>query len=296
MLERQALRRQAEQIGATLPPLLVAADRVAAIVSQGVHGRRRVGQGESFWQFRRYEPGDSAQAIDWRQSAKRQRIFVRENEWEAAQSVWLWRDRSASMRYRSPDAGMAKDERADLIVLALASLLVRGGEHIALLGEGLSPSTGQAALERVAARITQMPGEDTDPERSLPRFEPLPRYAQLVLVGDFLAPLPQLNTLFRHFAERDVKGHVLQVLDPAEISLPYDGRRRFEGLEQEGDVLIRRTERIRDNYVARIDAHRAGLADIARSLAWSFAGHCTNRPPETALLSLFTALADELGD
>src|SRR5919198_4393785 len=92
---RGSIRHHGEQLAATLPPLLVAAERVASTVAQGVHGRRRVGQGDSFWQFRQYEPGDSAARIDWRESAKSQRLYVRETEWEAAQSVWLWRDGSS---------------------------------------------------------------------------------------------------------------------------------------------------------------------------------------------------------
>jgi len=67
---RASLRDCAEQSAAVLPPLLVAAERVATTVAQGVHGRRRVGQGETFWQFRQYEPGDAATRIDWRESAK----------------------------------------------------------------------------------------------------------------------------------------------------------------------------------------------------------------------------------
>src|SRR5262249_30048253 len=78
------LRDRAGEAAAVLPPLLVAAERVAVTVAQGVHGRRRVGQGETFWQFRHYESGDAAARIDWRESAKSQRLYVRETEWEAA--------------------------------------------------------------------------------------------------------------------------------------------------------------------------------------------------------------------
>ena len=129
------LRVRAEQSAAALPPLLVAAERVAATVAQGVHGRRRVGQGETFWQFRQYQPGDAASRIDWRESAKSQRFYIRETEWEAAQSVWLWRDASASMNYTSAEyiAGAewpSKRDRAELLLAALASLLVRGGERL----------------------------------------------------------------------------------------------------------------------------------------------------------------------
>src|ERR1700761_6802918 len=118
-----ALRHRAEENAAPLPPLRIAAERIAATVAQGVHGRRRVGQGETFWQFRQYEPGDAAARIDWRESAKSQRLYVRETEWEAAQSVWLWRDASASMDYASGAAVPTKRDRAELLLLALASLL-----------------------------------------------------------------------------------------------------------------------------------------------------------------------------
>ena len=92
---------RAEALGATLPPLLVAAERVASTVAQGVHGRRRVGQGDSFWQFRPYQAGDAPGRIDWRQSAKSARTFVRETEGEAAQTVHVWRDDSAWMDWQS---------------------------------------------------------------------------------------------------------------------------------------------------------------------------------------------------
>ena len=125
---RLKIRHGAEQSAGRLPPLQIAAEQVAATVAQGVHGRRRVGIGETFWQFRRYVPGDSTRSIDWRQSAKTDHIYIRETEWAAAQSVWLWRDPSPSMAYRSARSLPEKRDRADLLLLALASLLNRAGE------------------------------------------------------------------------------------------------------------------------------------------------------------------------
>ena len=113
-----------------LPPLLIRTERVAASVAHGLHGRRRAGPGETFWQFRGYQPGDSTRRIDWRKSAKSQRLFVRQTEWEAAQNVWLWRDASASMQYRSSERWPKKVARAELLLLAIASLLARGGERL----------------------------------------------------------------------------------------------------------------------------------------------------------------------
>ncbi|MFQ5785918.1 MAG: DUF58 domain-containing protein [Alphaproteobacteria bacterium] len=282
-----ARRQRAEQLAATLPPLLVAAERVASVVAQGVHGRRRVGIGETFWQYRRYQPGDAATRIDWRQSAKTLHLFIRENEWEAAESIWLWCDASPSMRYHSALAPADKAERAALLLLALAVLLVRGGEQVALLGENRRPSGGGGALNRLVAAIEHHAGG----EASLPPAAALPRYAQVVLIGDFLAPLDAVEAMVKHFVGGGVKGHLVQIVDPAEEALPFSGRTWFEGLEDEGELLVGRPESLRSDYVARFVAHREGLGDLARAAGWSFATHHTDRPAQEALLALYGAMS-----
>ena len=290
------LRRRAEQLAAALPPLLVAAERVASTVFQGVHGRRRVGQGETFWQFRHYEQGDTPQLIDWRQSAKSDNVFVRELEWEAAQSVWLWRDHSPSMAWRSADSLPEKRDRADLLALALSVLLIRGGERVSLLGTGLRPVSGKGALTRLALEISSGSGLDAAGHSvDLPPEQPLPRNAQVVLIGDLLAPLAQIHEAVRGYAQQNIKGHLVQVLDPAEAMLPYAGRVRFEGLEGEEPWLLSRVESVREVYIERLEAQQQGLEAIAKSVGWSYASHRTDRPPQTALLALYVMLSQTLG-
>lgn len=283
-------QQRAEHLASQLPPLLVAAERVAMTVAQGVHGRRRVGQGETFWQFRRYEPGDSAEEIDWRQTAKTDRIFVRETEWEASESVWLWRDTSPSMHWRSHAQLPEKSNRADLLTLALAALLIRSGEQVALLGESPRPMTGRAALGRFAD-LMALPPSVAAARRDLPQDVPMPKHAQVALIGDFLSPLQDIAAAVRRIAGRGIKGYLVQILDPAEESLPFTGRTRFEGLENDGEMLIPRVEAVRGDYQAALLAHVDGLRDIARQVGWTFLSHRTDRPPETALLALFMAFS-----
>ncbi|MCB2101296.1 MAG: DUF58 domain-containing protein [Rhodobacterales bacterium] len=286
--DRAARRHAAESLAAHLPPLLVAADRVASTVFQGVHGRRRVGQGETFWQFRRYQSGDPVQRIDWRQSARSQPVYIRETEWEAAQSVWLWRDGTPSMAYRSSPHLPTKADRAELLLLALASLLVRGGEQIALLGTGRVPTTGRAALNRLALEL----GASEATAGDLPPRAVLPRYARTVLFGDFLAPTDDIAAALGRLARQGVRGHLVQVVDPAEESLPFEGRIRFEGAEGEGEVLIGRVEAVRDEYRGLVRHRTRVLADLARSVGWTHVVHHTDRAPEATLLSLFLALSE----
>lgn len=277
---------QAQELAARLPPLLVAAERVAATVAGGVHGRRRTGPGESFWQFRRYQAGDPAASIDWRQSARSEPLFVRETEWSAAQTVWLWRDGSKSMAWRSDGELPEKAQRAELLLLALAALLLRGGERVALADGRLGPTSGGGALERLGAALLS-PGEAD----GLPQPGRLPRHAEIVLLSDFLMPLDEVEAMVRGHAAHGAMGHMLQVLDPAEESLPFTGRIRFAGLEGEGEALMRRTEDVRAAYAERLAAHRDGLAAIARAAGWTFALHHTDRPAQGALLALHGALS-----
>ncbi|MCY4609520.1 MAG: DUF58 domain-containing protein [bacterium] len=280
-------RRRAEQLVAHLPPLLVEARQVAAVVAQGVHGRRRVGPGETFWQFRRYAQGDAATMIDWRASARSPRLYVRETEWEAAESVWLWADTSPSMHFASSPELATKHERARLIVMALAVLLVRGGESIALLGVDRRPGTGSAALTRMATRLQR--GE-ADNAPSLPPAATLPSHARLVLVSDFLEPAQPVAARIRHFAGQGVAGHLVRIVDPAEESFPYAGRVRFDGTEREGTILAHRSEALRNDYRERFVTHTEAIALAARNAGWSATVHRTNGSPHAALLPLYIDL------
>ncbi len=282
-----ALRHRAEAASLALPPLLIAAERVAAAVVQGTHGRRRTGQGETFWQFRRYEPSDPVGRIDWRETAKSQHVYVRETEWEAAQSVYLWRDGSPSMDYASDGNLPTKRARADLLTLALAALLVRGGERVTLLGAGLAPAYGRAVLDRLALLL-----ERSATAADLPTYEKLPRHGQVVWFGDLLAPLDATAELVLRYADAGLKGHLLQILDPAEETLPFAGRVRFEGLEDEHPLVISRVESIRAGYAERLQRHRDGLAALTRGVGWTFATHRTDHPPQHALLGLYRILTE----
>nr|WP_246504094.1 DUF58 domain-containing protein [Plastoroseomonas arctica] len=274
---------RAEALGARLPPLVVEAERVAATVMQGVHGRRRSGQGDAFWQFRPFLAGDAASRVDWRQSAKSDRLFIRETEWEAAQTVAVWRDASPSMAWRSTLAKTEKGERADLLLLALSALLLRGGERVRLLGAGRRSHAGRGALVTLAEAL----GRASPP----PEDEGLPRHARVVLFGDFLSPLPDISRAVSALASRPVRGHLVQILDPAEETLPYTGRIRFEGLQDETHTLLPRVEGVRSLYAERLAAHRDGLKAICAAAGWRFALHHTDQPPEAALLALHMALA-----
>lgn len=282
----QVLANRAEAVASRFPALIVAARRVASTVVQGLHGRRQVGTGETFWQFRRYEAFDMMRRIDWRQSAKGANVFVRETEWEAAQSVWIWRDASPSMDYRSSRSLPTKQERADLLTLALAALLTDSGEAVAMLGTADRPRHGRFGFTHLTDLMMRQAESG-----SLPPPQPLPRHCDLVLIGDFLDPWEDWRGVVERYVGMGVRGHMFQITDPSEEAFPFAGRVRFVGPEREQPHLLRRADLVRGDYTERLAAHRAGLEDLARVSGWTFSRHVTDSTPESALLTLYAALA-----
>ncbi|MGI9493885.1 MAG: DUF58 domain-containing protein, partial [Geminicoccaceae bacterium] len=210
-------------------------------------------------------------------------------EWEAAESVWLWTDGSSSMDYRSDPSLPTKDDRALMLVLALVSLLLRAGERVAFLGSGRRPIGGRAGMMSFCEQLMNQ----RDGDQSLPADQHLPRYARVVMISDFFTDLDQLKTKLRGFSGLGVRGHLLQVIDPAEDDLPFSGRVRFDDIE-EGDssALIGDVDSVRERYRRRFRAHIDGVREVGRSLGWTASLHRTGRPPEPALLGLYNALAN----
>jgi uncharacterized protein (DUF58 family) len=275
-----ALQHEADGLSAGLPPLMVEADHLAASVSLGVHGRRRAGMGENFWQFRRYASHDSAGAIDWRQSAKSQHIFVREREWEAAQTVWFWRDASANMAFKS--GAVSKRTRADLLLLALASLLVRGGERVGFVGMEGGAGASRLTLTHIGRALFSK--SDT----ALPPRAPFARGNQLVWFSDFLSD--GVVETMRDLSRRGVSGHLVRIVDPAEEDFPYAGRTRFESPLGDGDEIFGRAERIRASYHARFVAHGEEISAAALKLGWTCTTHRTDHAPQRSLIAMHAAI------
>ena len=272
-----------------MPALLVEARRVAHTVTHGTHGRRRPGPGETFWQFRPFDTNDSVATIDWRRSASSDKLFVREREWEAAHTVWLWLDLSPSMRFRSHLSKTSKESRAVVLALGLTELLARAGERIGLMGR--TPSSGRFASRKVAEVLLSETADDSQPPPAR-----LNRFSECVLFSDFLEPIDETVARFHQIASQGVRGHLVQILDPAEETLPYEGRTEFEASEGGATMIAGRAEDLREKYQKRIERHRLDLQEIARQLGWSFVVHHTDRPAEEVLLAVHGQLAGQERD
>jgi len=289
-----ALEGEAHGLADRLPELILEALRVANTVAHGIHGRRRAGTGETFWQFRQFQGSDPATVIDWRRSASSDTLYVREREWEASHTFWLWPDLSASMAFRSHLAPAAKRDRALVLMLAAAELLVRAGERVALMGL-TPPMASRKATSRIAEALATNESEAIL-RASLPPPVRLTRFSSAMLFGDFLDPPATIAARLNQMAENDVTGHLVQIMDPAEETLPYDGRMEFRSPEGGERWVADRVETLRPDYQKKLAAHRAEVEDAARRIGWSFLVHHTDRPAAEPLLTLIMRLQGMAGD
>jgi uncharacterized protein (DUF58 family) len=283
------LELSAHALAKRLPALLVEAKRVAQTVAHGIHGRRRAGPGETFWQFRHHEPGDSALTIDWRRSASSDHLYVREREWEAAHTVFIWPDLSPSMAFRSALAPEPKCDRALVLALAVSELLISGGERVGLLGDG-PPSANRGTVQKMALSLVQQRRSGAHSDSVPPRAR-LNRFSECVMFSDFLDPPETLAASLEHIAAQGVRGHLVQILDPAEETLPYTGRVEFLAMEGDGRMLAPRAEDLRQAYAERLARQKDAIVTLARRYEWSCLLHHTDRPAGEALFALYARLS-----
>ncbi len=281
-----ALRHLAEEEASALPALLVQAEQLAGSILLGEHGRRRSGVGDDFWQYRPLQQGDSRRMIDHRRSAKGDQQFVREREWQIAQTVHVWSDLGASMRFSSSQALPQKIDRARLLALASAVLMIRAGERVGLTGGMLPPRRGNTQILRLAEMLSQTQDTDYTP----PEHRAMMPHARALFISDFLGPFEELQLALTKAADRGVRGVVLQVLDPVEESFPFAGRTRFTSVAGAVEHETLKASALRDRYMARLAERRDLLDHLCRDAGWRMGVHHTGETAQTGLMWIYHAM------
>ena len=282
--ETLAIRRadgESRTLAASLPRLVLEARRIAANVIHGLHGRRRAGSGENFWQYRRFVSGEPSQNVDWRRSARDDHLYVRELEWEASHTVWIWPDRSPSMAFASKTARESKLERTLIVAFALAELLVAGGERVGIPGL-MAPTASRSVIDRMAQAMLH---DDADRLSLPPSFVPA-ALAEIVVLSDFWSPISEIRTTLAGLSGAGAHGALVQVVDPAEESFPYSGRVEFVEPEGFGVITAGRAESWAQDYTARLALHRDHIRAETNKLDWLFTTHATDRSAAELLLFL----------
>jgi len=277
---------QARTLAETMPRLILEARRIAATVIHGLHGRKRAGPGENFWQYRRFLSGEPARRVDWRRSARDDHLYVREQEWEAAHTVWIWPDRSPSMVFTSRLAQESKLDRTLVVAFALAEVLVHAGERVGMPGL-MRPTGSRNVLDKMANAVIH----DVTERASLPVAFAPSALAEVVVVSDFWSPIADIRRTLAQLSSTGAHGHTVQIVDPAEETFPYSGRVEFIEPEGGGSITAGRAEAWRAEYETLVARHRGEIRAETDKLGWSFAIHRTDRPATEVLLALHARMS-----
>ncbi len=265
-----------------VPDLLVDARRIANTVMAGWHGRRRRGIGETFWQYRPYRPGETLARIDWRRSARDEHTYVRDLEWEAAHTIWIWVDLTPSMLFRSNTARTSKEERALVLAIAMADLLSSAGERIGYPGL-LRPRASRNGAERLATALID--AEHQQPE-GWPDLTMVRRYSEILVISDFLRPPQEANGLVNDIAGQGARPHLIEIADPAEEDFPYRGRTEFLDPETGERITSGRAQDWLEDYRRLRRAGRAALRQRTQSLGGSYTVSRTDQLASETLVRL----------
>jgi uncharacterized protein (DUF58 family) len=225
--------------------------------------------------------------IDHRRSAMGDHQFVREREWQIAQSVMLWCDSGASMRFASVENLPTKSDRARVLTLSLAILLSRAGERVGLTGTRLPPRRGNTQILRLAEILS----EDQETEYSPPEHRAMIPNAAAMFASDFLGDIAPVELALAKAADRGVRGVLLQILDPSEEAFPFHGRTIFESIGGSVRHETLKANDLRDRYLDRLAARKAALQRLCARTGWQYGLHHTEQSAQSGLLWLYQAMS-----
>ena len=167
-------------------------------------------------------PARRRSAIDWRRSARDDHLYVREREWEAAHTVWLWIDRSASMDFVSDLAQAPKIERALVLGLALADTFVDARRARRPARPDARRARSRQIVEKLAEALVADRWRSTTTCRRARRVAPLD---EAVLISDFLRRLDEIASGRRGASRRAARAAIsCMIVDPVEETFPFEGQ------------------------------------------------------------------------
>lgn len=270
------LRAEAEALAASLPRLRIGGALASDTAHLGSVGRRRAGTGEDFWQYRRHMPEDGSQRIDWRRSARSDSLFVRETELETARTFLFWTDPHPGFHWTGDAARPAKGHVANIVAIALASLLSREGERVGVLG-GSKPGFGAKTIQRVTEDLQDIDaGIPTPPKNA----------ASVIIFSDFYDDIDMWRDRLTGLSEVCSRGVLIMVTDPVEETFPFKGRVKLSRPGTSDERLLGRAELLEAAYLEKFEARKTDLQALASQIGWEILFVSSGQPMIEAATAL----------
>lgn len=257
----------------------------------GLHRSPHRGGSVEFAEYTEYTPGDEIRHIDWKVYAKTDKFYVKEFEDETNLRAYLVVDGSGSMNFESEEAPLSKMRYVSFLAATFAYLLLRQGDAVGGLGFSeevdrfLPASSKKSHLDDIFYLLEHLPGAGGSGYENALRnvAERAPRRSLVLVFSDFLGAGGPAMNLLKILKEQKHDVAAFHVVDPAELTLPYEGLRIFEGLEGEGELLADPDD-LREIYVERFREHLASVESACREGDIGYQRFATTQPIEQICL------------
>ena len=256
----------------------------------GMHKSPYHGFSVEFAQHREYVPGDDIKHIDWKVYGRTGRFFLKQYEEETNLICWILLDISESMKYGS--GPVTKFDYACMASAALAYLVLHQNDSIGFVSfdnqvrKLLKPSSQASHLKEMIHVMNQ--GGGREKTSMAPLFHDLAervnRRALIFLVSDMFDEVPDILMGLKHLRHKRHEVILWHVLDPAELSFPFQEATLFRGLEQYPELLTD-PRSLRQSYLDQINAFIAELKRGCRDQNIDYVQMRTDTPLSVALSS-----------
>ena len=258
-------------------------------VIAGLHRSPHKGSSVEFAEFKEYSPGDDIRHIDWKAFGKSDKYYVKQFEDETNLQAIILLDESGSMGFGSKS--LTKIQYAAFLSACLAYLFIRQGDAAGLFLYGEEPGTylpPRAHTGHLDDLFQLLDGVRIEGGTAL--LETLKSVAEraqrrgiLLIVSDLLDVDEETMHVVRVLRSRNFEVTFFHVLDREELSFPYEGLTRFEGLENEGILLVDPDD-IRDFYLGEFGEYLSFVKTEAQRARAEYIRAVTDQPLEKVLL------------
>lgn len=258
----------------------------------GAHRSPLRGFSTEFSHHRQYSPGDSIRDLDWRVYGRTDRYYTKLYEAETNYDCYILIDASASMKYAS--GKVSKLEYAKFLAASLAYIVLKQRDSVGLsvfdseVRAYLPPRSAMGIIieiDRLLRNIAPAPKKSI--AKQLHDIALLMRRrSYVILISDLLAEVDDILAGLDHIRFDGHNVAVFHTLDPYELEFPFKGTWRFEGLEEELP-LTTQPERIRENYMASLNAYMEALRAGCLGSHIDYMTVDTSRPLDAVLSEFF---------
>ncbi len=252
----------------------------------GLHRSPYLGRSLDFAEHRAYMPGDDIRRIDWRLFGRTDRFYVKEFEADTNANFSVILDISRSMAYASE--GISKLDYARYLAACLSYFSRQQRDRVGMVSfdddivDFVPPSAKHLDIVLHTIDKVEPGGAGELGTPMLKIAESLNRRSILVLISDLYeepeAVLKAMNDLRSNGSDL----MVFHVLDPAELTFPFDQPGNFEDLES-GERVQVIPEYLRGEYRELVDEHIATLSRLMGENRIDYYTFDTSQPLDYAL-------------